>query len=82
MGPVLYQTLLDQARIDGWTGIVAMCIAAALGFGLVPWMFRRSREMAATVLILASIILFCWGAAHVASLLNPKAYVIAHCPRE
>jgi hypothetical protein len=82
MGPVLYQTLLDQARIDGWIGIVAMCIAAALGFGLVPWMFRRSRELAAVVLILASLFLFVWGSTHAASLLNPTAYIIAHCPRD
>ena len=82
MGTVLYETLLAQARIDGWMGIVAMCISAALGFGLVPWMFRRSRELAAVVLILASLALFVWGATHAASLLNPMAYAIAHCPRE
>jgi hypothetical protein len=90
----VYQSLLDQAAVEGWFGVGMMALAAALAFGLAPWLFRRakrvrtvglgdggSQDAGAMIVVIASLVLFCWGASQAKWLLNPRGYVIEHVQR-
>jgi hypothetical protein len=87
----VYQSLLDQAQIDGWIGVGMMTLAVLLGFLLVPWLFHRAKmtrmvaggdggslDIAAMIVIFVSVFLLCYGASQARWLLNPRGYAIEH----